>query len=66
MAGEIVCPMCGGTALVRKDGQPIKLLQGRERGDGMTMAEIQRLYDPCTFCELGEKEAKLWKEWNAA
>lgn len=64
MAGEAVCPMCKGTALIRKDGLPIELLEGQARGVGMTMAEIQSLNGPCGFCELGEKEAQFWKHWN--
>jgi|HubBroStandDraft_3_1064219.scaffolds.fasta_scaffold46676_2 hypothetical protein len=53
---EIVCPMCNGTALIRKDGRPV----GSEH---MTMKEIMEQHRPC-ICADGEKESKLWADWN--
>jgi hypothetical protein len=64
MDGEKVCLVCNGAGLLRKDGQRIEVLTGPARGVGLSMADIQRLHDPCSFCALGKKEAQLWKDWN--
>jgi hypothetical protein len=56
---QLKCPACLDFAITRKDGTPIG-------NRWVTMRELMELYEPCRFCEAGEKERKLWAKWMEA
>ena len=49
------CVNCGGQGIIRKDGQVIL------NGEQCSIRQLATLYDPCEFCDDGEKEAALFK-----